>query len=236
MSRYVLIAGAIVLGGCAHEYVYRPAEHATASIHGRVAADYEIPAQAPQGDVRIASFGISRISPTTAPDEVERAVHLRMIVANNSAETWTIDTRQVRVDFPGIGQTPPAFVSTRDGESGLPIVNVSPRGQRVLDMFYPLPATMQSASRIPQFDVVWQVRTATQLVAERTPFDRLRVEPAYAAGYGPEWAWYGGWGGPFWYDPWYPAAVLGPQFTTGPVMIGAPTWHGEEEAHEHGRR
>ncbi len=237
MKVSLVVACAAGFTGCANEYVYQPAEQATAEIHGRVAADYQIPASAPEGDVRIASFGISKISPQDKPEVTERAIHLRMIVANNSARPWSVDTRQVRVAIPGAGKIPPAYVTTREGQGGLPSVIVGAGGQRVIDLFYPLPANMQSARRIPEFDVVWRVQTETQVVAERTPFDRLRAEPTYAAGYGPEFGFDWGMPGP-WYDPWYSGYPMGPDFFGGPVVVGPPSWGGGggEEEHEHGRR
>jgi hypothetical protein len=148
-----------------------------------------------------------------------------MVVANNSAEPWTVDTREQRIALPGQRQTPPAFVHTAEGDVTLPYVTVPAGDKRTIDLFYPLPADLQSAKHIPEFDVVWRVHTDEQTVAERTPFDRLRVEPQYAAGYGPGWGYYGGWwGGPYWYDPWYPAGLLPRAFVGAPVVMGAPTW------------
>src|SRR5207249_12221154 len=43
MWKWTAILPALVLAGCAHEYTYQPTEHATGSIGGHVAADYEIP-------------------------------------------------------------------------------------------------------------------------------------------------------------------------------------------------
>ena len=221
---HLLLAGTFAAAGCA-DYVYRPSEHATAEIHGHVAADYEIPAQNPQGDVRIASFGFTDISSDDQPNTMERAVHLRMIVANNSPQTWTIDTREIQVDFAGTARTPPAYVTSREGDEGLPLVGIAPNSQRVLDLFYPLPANMQKASKLPEFDALWQVHMAGQAYSQRTPFERLQMEPAYAYGYGPEAGWYGNWAGPYWYDPWYPVGV-GVGAPRVNVRIGAPHWGG----------
>jgi hypothetical protein len=222
------------LAGCA-EYIYRPSENATAEIRGHVAAKYDIPAQSPQGDVRIASFGFTKIQAENDPHTSHPAVHLRLIVANNSNELWTVDTRQIKIDFAGSAQSTAAFVTTREGDEGLPIVQIAPKGQRVIDLFYPLPASMPKASKLPEFDALWQVHAGNQVVTERTPFERLRIEPAYAYGYGPEWGWYGAWGGPYWYDPWYPAGVLPPTIVGGSVRIAAPHWEQREAVPEHHR-
>jgi hypothetical protein len=203
MTRYLMMM--LLAAGCSSDYIYQPAEHATAQILGRTAAHYEIPAQAPQGDVRIASFGIAKVQRQDMPDQKQRMVHLRMIVANNSQQHWTVDTREVRINLPGAGEVQATIARVSDAQGS--VVDVAPGGQRQLDLFYPLPAGMEKASKLPQFDAVWTVHTPEQTVAERTPFDRLYVYPTYAYGYGPGWGWYG-WGGP-WHDPWY---------------IGAPGW------------
>jgi len=204
MKKFLMMT--LFAAGCAGDYIYQPAEHATAQILGRSAAHYDIPAQTPQGDVRIASFGIAKVQRQEALDQKQRMVHLRMIVANNGPDRWTVDAREVRVDFPGVGQQPPTIVRVSEAQGT--VVDVPPGGQKQLDLFYPLPAGMEKASKLPQFDAVWAVHLPQQTVTERTPFDRLQVYPTYAYGYGPGWGGWYGWGGP-WHDPWY---------------IGAPGW------------
>jgi hypothetical protein len=223
MHKQILILGcSLATASCAPSYAYRPAANATATIKGRLAADYPIPLAAPQGDVRLASFGMSEISPTGAGNRNENAIHLRMIVADNGQTPWTLDTRQQEIALPDGQQLAPAYVATHEGQAGLPSVTVPAGGKRIIDLFYPLPPNMQSASKVPEFDVVWRVDTPQQNVIERTPFDRLQIEPAAFDGYGSEWgAWGDGWGGPFWYDPMYSGY-------RGEVRIGAPHWEGRE--------
>jgi len=233
MQRILACAAlAVGVGGCAPTYVYQPAQNATAQMHGRLAADYEIPASHPEGDVRLASFGISDVSPEGSPNLKQRAIHVRLVVANNGGQYWSLDAREQRIDLPGAGQMSPAYVGSGQPETGLPMISIAPGGKRTLDLFYPLPATLQSAKQIPEFDLLWKINTGTQIVAERTPFDRLKIEPVYAYGYGWDYAPYA-WGGPYWFDPWYPAGVLGPEFTVGSVVVGRPTWSGGEVVRAH---
>ena len=89
MSRLIAVLSVLVLAGCAHQYLYQPAEHATGSIGGHVAAEYQIPPTAPQGDVRLASFGLGQLAPAKGSSGSTPALHLRMVVSNNSAEPWT---------------------------------------------------------------------------------------------------------------------------------------------------
>lgn len=212
MTRAIGLASlglALVLAGC-NEYVYRPEENATAQMRGHTAARYDIPKENPQGDVRVASYGIVKVTTEREPKQKTRMMHVRMVIENNSTSPWEVDTRELRVDVHGAGQVAPAFV--RSDVQGLPMVDVPPRGKRTLDLFFPLPPEAQKARKLPEFDFTWQVRTPEKVVAERTPFERLEVVPYYAA-YGPYWGW--GWGPYGWYSPYF-----------GPAMtIGYPGWY-----------
>lgn len=209
MLRTLSLLAAALVCGCAPAYIYAPQENATARIAGQPAARYPIPASSPHGSVEIASFGVSDVGP---PDATSRALHVRMIVENNDAPTtWTVDTREQIAVIAGDGESRPAFANG-DGND-LPVVTVGPGAKRVLDLFYPLPAGMQSARRIPEFDVKWKVNTDAGVVAERTSFARLRVDPEYAY-YEPAPAWTVNW----WYDPYYPTVT----FVHPPVLVVRP--------------
>jgi hypothetical protein len=217
------LPAAFLVAACAHDYTYQPAEHATGNIGGHVAADYQIPPAAPQGDVRLASFGLSQLGPAAGSGDGKPALHLRMVVSNNDAQPWTVDTREQKLDIANGGSTGPAFATTREGNEGLPLITIAAGSKRVIDLFFPLPPDQQSADAIPDFDAIWNVHAGAQDVVERTPFDRLRIEPAYGPTVAPEYGYYGEWGGPFWYDPTYPWGYPRP-WIGGAVMMRSPTW------------
>jgi hypothetical protein len=203
----VLALGA---AGCAPNYIYRPSQNATANVRGRLAADYNVPQGKPRGNVRVASFGVSKVTPVGTTGPQSRVLHARLVVANNSDRPWSLDvTQQVAEVHGGPGPVHPAFA--RSDAGSLPIVRIDPGGKRTIDLFFPLPLGAERASKVPEFDVVWRLDTAPQVVLQRTPFERLAVEPLWA---GPGWGWY--WGpGPYgWYDPLW-----------GPAYIGAPGWY-----------
>ena len=211
MWKWTAILPALVaLAGCAHEYTYQPTEHATGSIGGHVAADYEIPPAAPQGDVRLASFGLGELAPAKGSDDSKPALHLRMVVSDNSSQPWTVDTREQKLDIQGSGLIVPAFSTTSEGNGGLPLVTVAPGSKRVIDLFFPLPPNQQSAGSIPEFDAIWNVHAGTLDVVERTPFDRLQIEPAYGPAVAPEYGFYVD----AFPQPWF----------GGALMMRAPTW------------
>lgn len=219
MNRVVAYAVLLLLGGCGHNYIYVPTTNATADVRGRVAADYAIPPQNPQGDVRLAPFGLTDVSSPSHPNEKFRAIHLRAVIANDGSTQWTFDTSEQRLDLEGHGPIAPAFASANAG-SPPPNVTIPPNGKRTVDLFFLLPPNLQHASEIPEFDALWRVNTNPTVVARRTPFERLIIVPDYYDyDEGWDWGWdYGPgyyWGGPYWVNPvfpWgeFPAGYFGP--------------------------
>src|SRR5579884_2478412 len=189
------------VAGCATgRYVYRPEENATARVSGHSAAFYGVPPQAPRGDVRIATLGIATLEPQGDDGHRMRAMHVRMVVDNNDdAAAWQVDTRQQVGSLNGYGQSRPAFASATPGQP--PVVAIAPGASVTIDLYYPLPASMQKASQVPHFDVLWRVQTPEGEVAERTGFERVHIEPPPPPGY---YAWGPGWWYPGWYDPFWP--------------------------------
>jgi hypothetical protein len=211
-KRTLLISlGALALSACA-QYTYVPQTNATSQIRGQTAATYSLPsAVRPEGDLRVASFGVSKI--TKQNGEQFRAMHVRMVVSNNGSQPWVLDTREQLIDLRGFGQAR-AAAGYSEGQD-LPLLSIAPGQKRTVDLFFPLPPEAARASRVPEFDVVWKIQAGGQQVAQRTPFERLQVEPLYA-GVGWGYPYYGAYGfGPYlWTDPFW-----------GPGVIASPAWY-----------
>jgi hypothetical protein len=203
-ARLVLtLLPALIATGCAAEYAYVPTVNATSRIEGRVAADYPIPPAAPLGDLRVASYGVTEVASNDESRDAMSALHLRAVIENRSSAEWTFDTREQRVDLSGRGALVPAFASANGGTPP-PVVTIDPSGMRVVDLFFLLPQDLQGADELPAFDALSQVGTSAGLVSERTPFERLQVEPD-GGGYD-DWDYGAGyyWGGPYWFNPAFP--------------------------------
>jgi hypothetical protein len=153
---------------------------------------------------------------------------VRLVVDNNDdTGPWHVDTREQLGTLDSHGQSRPAFAAATRG--GPPVLQIAPGTSDTIDLYYPLPASIQKASLVPHFEVLWRVQTPETLVSERTSFERLRVEPApspgyYAPGYayGMEWAGppYYGWYDPFWPDyAFWGAPVVS---CTRPPVLAAP--------------
>jgi hypothetical protein len=232
----IALVALLAAPGCEPQYAYVPVTNATV-IAGHVAADYPIPKEAPRGDVRLASYGIADLGSTRDKDDHVRALHLRVTLIDNGDRAWTMDTREQLVDLDGYGQSIAAYASANAG-SAPPSITVSPMGKRVVDLFFPLPQELQRAERLPTFDVVWKVH-ADKDISERTPFERISVEPP--AAYDPIYD-YGAdyyWGPPYYYDPlygnrgYYRGAA---RFGGHPVYIHRSTTPGTFAPHAGGHR
>jgi hypothetical protein len=225
-SAILVTAAAALLGACEGNYVYRPEAQPTARWSGGQAAQYQIPPEEPAGELQIASFGVSRVKPQAGEvGDAQRALHVRMVATNDGAAPWTIDTRKQQIDIRGVGQTGPLWARVHG--SVAPLVTVPARDRRIIDLYFPLPEDMQHASRIPQFDLLWRVDVAGRMVAERTPFERLRVERVYAVAGPYEYGWATTWGPDFYYDP--GVTLRFPNHHTfipqaPPVYISTPAW------------
>ncbi len=205
-SVLVVIAGMI---GCAgsSEYVYTP-DTANATAAGMPASRTPIPQEQPQGAVEVKSYGITHLQQL---GDVP-VLLVRMTVTNDGdAVPWQVDTREQYVSIPGEGRSRAMYA--RSDVQTLPVVQIPQRTRHVFDLYFPLPDTVDRASRLPRFDVQWQVQTAARLVASSTGFDRVRSDPDRYA-YDPWWP-YGGFGPYWWYDPFYPSVA----FVHAPIYV-----------------
>jgi hypothetical protein len=173
--------------------------------------------------VRIATLGVANLEPPNGEGPSLRLMHVRMIVDDNSdTVAWQVDTREQLGSTGGFGQSRPAFATVNPGRA--PLVTIPQGTSATIDLFYPLPADMQKASEIPEFEVLWRVGTSLGPIAERTTFDRVRLQPVPPPGVSA----YEPWWGPSWYDPFWPdyafwgAPELGPVYYSRPVIDMPP--------------
>jgi uncharacterized membrane protein YgcG len=208
LTRSVLVGAALtglVATGCGETmYAYVPTTNAGAPVAGQPAADYPLPPTAPRGDVKIASYGITDVHPKDNPNLTLGAVHLHAEVANGSDRVWTLDTREQMLELGGHGAGAPAFALADSAGDQPPLVAIQPGQHREIDLFYILPKDLQDSDEVPAFACAWRVNTGEAIVADRTSFQRVEIDPGnYPAGYvtSTEAAFYDG---PYWVNPYYP--------------------------------
>jgi hypothetical protein len=206
MRTVALLLASLALGGCYESYFYRPTQQVTSTLSGLPASHYNLPPEAPRGTVDVASFGLTDLRSADGQPS-SRFLQVRVVVANNNdSGVWQLDTREQLVEIPGEGRSRAAYVNADVG--GLPIINIAAGEKHTLDLYFPLPAGLQRAKELPQFDVMWSVRVPERVVVERTPFQRITLAPAYALTYPYDYGFSYGWGPVWWYDPFYPSVTF----------------------------
>jgi hypothetical protein len=176
---------------------------------------YQVPAQSPQGEVRVATLGIATIAPRSRDDDSRtHAVHVRLVIDHYAGAPWQVDTRHQIARMVGRGQSRPAFASSSLGQP--PLVTIPPGASVRIDLYYVLPRVMQKVTYHPRFEVSWQLSTPERLVEERTAFTDLRSEPPAPRDL---YAWDAGWWGPSWFDPlWAEDAFVGAPTLMAPTI------------------
>lgn len=222
-----LCLGAAFWTGCAGpaSTVFRPMEQATAVERGQIAARYAMPPEAPRGDVRVASMGVSKVRDDQG--KKRPAVAVRVVVSNDDgAGVWSLTPGDVRLEHPVVGALTPAAVRvaprprSEEGDGGK--VTIGPGEAREIDLHYHFPPGEDPAD-VHRFDLVWTVQTDGRAVSERTPFERVEdvgVYPTAArVGYGPVgWYGYGLYHGPSPYPYYRPWPVTNTVVTPGPLV------------------
>jgi len=86
-----LIVAVVAAAGCAHEFAYRPVDAAAA---GAPASRYQIPPEAPRGEVYVTSFGFTQMD--VAEGRSAQLMHARVVAVNNGHDGWTVDEMALR--------------------------------------------------------------------------------------------------------------------------------------------
>ena len=137
-------------------------------------------AGAARGQVRVASLGVQAAPSADGSPSGQRAIHLRMSVANRGDEAWTIDPRLQEIDLPGRGPTAPVFARTSSGVVTAPVV-IAARSHEHIDLYYPLD-TSERPAVIPRFDARWQVQTPNGTLRGAEAFRRVDNGPTMPCG------------------------------------------------------
>jgi hypothetical protein len=170
----VLAAG---VQACASQSSYIPEQRATDTLSGRTAAAYAVPSeQYKQGDVRLASFGVTKLK--TNGDDSLKAFHLRVSLSDIGSQPIVLDTRRQSLELPDGRRIAAAYVRSR--VSAPPLILVQPGSAQIVDLYFPVPRDLIEESSPPQFDVVWNVQVGRYTVSQITPFDKVAVDPAEA--------------------------------------------------------
>jgi hypothetical protein len=156
--------------------LYVPQDNAMAIVSSRPAALYEVPAESPRGEVRLAALGVTAMDLAGDGTVDVRTLHVHIVVDNDDVGSWQLDTRRQIATLAGYGERRPLYASS---DAGRPPLLTVPAGARAsVDLYYPLPEKLGVAVEVSHFEIGWRVQTVERSVAEHTSFERIRVEAA----------------------------------------------------------
>ena len=186
-----------------------PAHAADDPLDG-AAVTYQVPVEAPTGQVQILSLGVADLP---APNLIgsERFVHMRLAAENrHDPRAWLLDARDQFLDLPDGTPLPPRFAEASTGGASAQLV-LAPGKRGYLDLFYPVVGGFDPRST----SLTWRVRRGEDSIVARTVFERMpdadleygHYRPAQYEGghlvFGATWCspWYGSWSDslrPYW--------------------------------------
>ena len=160
-------------------------------------------------DVQLASYGVVDVRAGAGYAPPAHTLHVRIVVHDPEPIAWTLDVRAQRIALEGRGEETASLAAANAGTPP-PVVTIASGQTRVVDLFYLLPADLQSAMSIPSFDLLSSITAGDRVIAARTPFTRLAAEPVQFETYD-----YGDdhWSPPYWH------AELPSELSTGTLTI-----------------
>ncbi|HET9987803.1 MAG TPA: hypothetical protein VFQ65_04770 [Kofleriaceae bacterium] len=197
----ILVFAAACAAHVAPSRVYAPAG-VTHWSDGHPAVLVAVPPEAPHGYVELESFGVIELRPRGTNLRFT-TVHVRLAITNDEDDAgWTVRPADQLLEVPGEGTSRAIYVNTDMPEAT--VLQIAKRDHRVVDLYYPLPATIARADQLPWFELHWQIATPARLVASTARFEPFAGSPAGA----PQVIFYAGWGSHWWFDPTYPDIVF----------------------------
>ena len=141
--------------------------HAADDLVAGASVTYQVPVEAPQGEVQILSLGVADL-PVPSLIGSERFVHMRVAAHNRQdPQAWVLDPRDQFLDLPDGTPLAPRFAEASTGGAATPLVLT--QGKRgYLDLFYPV------GGFDPRWtSLTWRIRRGSDLIVARTVFERL---------------------------------------------------------------
>ena len=183
------------IGGASAEAAERPPEVA--------AVGYQVPVEAPTGEVQVLSLGVAELPVPSLIGEA-KFVHVRLAVTNSRDDRdWVVDARDQYLGLADGTTLSPGFAESNAG-AGPPRLTL-PRGVRgYLDLFFPVEDGADAAST----SLNWLVRRGKGVIVATTTFERLPAPGSDYHHYRP--SYYAGGQlliGPLWCSPFWPSAL-----------------------------
>jgi hypothetical protein len=170
---FLALAAALTLGCASTRYGFAPVSAPGEKIEaGERGATFPVAVGGAKGSLRAMSMGI--VSLEGGKPQAARALHLCLVVEHPVGDgDWRIDTRKLKLQLPGHGQSGPAYVNS--DSPGAPDLVVPAGARRHIDLFYPLPWDEDRVKQIAGFEVHWVIATGGGQASGEITFTRLPV-------------------------------------------------------------
>jgi hypothetical protein len=157
-----------VVGGLLLSYL--PAAEAAPAAEqppAGAAVSYQIPAEAPQGEVQVLSLGVADV---TVPSLIgsERLVHWRVVAQNHrDPQAWVLDARDQVLQLSDGSSRAPLFAEASTAR-GAGQATIRAGQLAYLDLFF-----SAEGNDPPSAALTWRVRRGGSLIVARTVFERM---------------------------------------------------------------
>ncbi len=164
---------------CSRAQPFVPGERVTAiSVHGYLAAEYELPQTGGSADIKVWSRGTSHEDLRGAR---ETFAHVAFEIDNQTQHPMHLQQERlllqsVSVDDVDIGPLPPALI---DGTT-----TVGPGGEQLIHVWFALPNGI-APRHVHAFRVAWTLTDGTTSYSQRTPFLQEQANYYYSPYYDP---------------------------------------------------
>jgi hypothetical protein len=166
----------LLLSACAHDYHYTPEVEGDGATFDQGTVRYAIPAQKPEFEVRLLSFGWVTL-PAEAKAGSNPSIQVRAFVTEISpkaklSDFALFDPKLQTVSYsPGQPELRPLFVRAKASKNDDPKRPGSKT--RAFDLFFPVPSGAKSANSIQSFEFHWAMKTGAGILSKQTTrFDR----------------------------------------------------------------
>ncbi len=144
-------------------WIYAPVRTTSAEVDGASASVHF----GQPGEVRVSTLGVTTLAPE-GTNLSTRAVLIRIAVTNKTAQPWTLDGTEQRLEASGR-----TFHASNAELGAPPTVQIPPGVSRSIDLYFPLPP----AFKLGAFDVVWTLDGPGVARTDRTTFERFLNAP-----------------------------------------------------------
>jgi hypothetical protein len=175
----------VAASSCAHGYYYTPEIAGEGAMFRQGTIAFHLPPTDPTIKMKLLCLGIGDAPQAAAYPRHDKMLQIRFYILRSkeisSAPQEYIDADDVRIVLAGKHEVKPALVHASI-ERADKHIGLSPSKRQVIEMFFPLPHSIQGPDEVQAFNLDWKIHlNSTQVVDEVTRFDRQDSRPQQGA-------------------------------------------------------